>query len=44
MLAAQLNSAGSALASQIKQHAENLEKSAGGEPAPAAAPAAEPSS
>jgi large subunit ribosomal protein L10 len=47
-LAAQLTSLGGALASQIKQHAENLEKS-GGEPAPAtetasaaeAAPAAE---
>jgi ribosomal protein L10 len=36
-LAAQLTSLGGALASQIKQHAENLEKSSGGEPAPAAA-------
>jgi ribosomal protein L10 len=35
MLAAQLNSMGGALASQIKQHAENLEKAGGAEPAPA---------
>jgi large subunit ribosomal protein L10 len=46
-LAAQLTSVGGALASQIKQHAENLEKSGGGESASAAEPAApgtEPSS
>jgi large subunit ribosomal protein L10 len=35
-LSAQLISLGGALASQIKQHAEDLEKSSGGEPAPAA--------
>ena len=38
MLSAQLTSMGGALVSQIKQHAENLEKSAGGENIPAAEP------
>jgi large subunit ribosomal protein L10 len=39
-LSAQLTSLGGALASQLKQHGENLEKSAGGESAPPAESAA----